>query len=911
MKSGQVKKILTVVFAFCILFCVVLTASCSGTTTDKPSSEGDGGTSTGDGGTSTGDGGTSTGDGDIGSEHIHDYVETVTEATCTEPSYYVYTCSCGDTYREQFSAPLGHDKVFHDGKSPTTSEPGWDYYYTCTRCDYTTYVEIPKLEYSIGLSYALNDAGDGYKVTGNDESDILVIVPATHEGLPVTEIGDGAFSDDSVVQEVSLPESIKSIGYDAFARCTSLKKINLPSQLTSIGYAAFRSCNSLQQIDLPVGITSIQAGTFSYCGSLTEIRLNEGTTSIEAGAFTNCSALNTVDLPDTLQTIGNYAFENCSALNTVDLPDTLQTIGNYAFRNCKALEDVAFPNGLQEIGKGAFYGCSSLTSLTLPDSLESVGSEAFVGSAITTLDIPFAGGNRTEGGELRWYYEVSLLESVIVRGGLVTSQAFIECAMSSVTLLEGPTEIGKKAFANCTNLTTLVIPDSVTAIGKGAFYNCTSLESLTVPFVGKSDELSTTDDNENKIGYMFKGVSDIASGDENNYVPQSLRTVTVTSASMIANRAFEICENIVTVNLPATVTSIDLEAFASCHALEEINIDEDNPKYVGRSGNVIIKDTKELFLLAEQAEILDDGSVLTIGDGTVSTNNGGLFCFFERTVVNVPESVEVIGEYAFSACSLTKVTLPSSLRTIEAYAFRSCRSLTELEIAEGVTSIGTQAFADCRALTELILPESVETIGEKAWANCGSLENLTVPFLGTTENASCRLSYLGSSPKNNLTIKRGTLAEYALADCFIKEIVLPENLTEIPISAFSGNSITTIDIPDTVETIDYNAFFNCGALTYIRLPDNDNLTVDVDAFGKNRDTGGTITLLVSNKNTKLSYNILRNWGKAIVYYYGTAAEWNEVKPSGLGCPSTVYYYSENALTGYWHYKADGITPVLW
>ena len=888
MKSGQVKKILTVVFTFCILFCVVLTASCSGTTTDKPSSEGDGGTSTGDGGTSTGDGGTSTGDGDIGSEHIHDYVETVTEATCTEPSYIVFTCACGDTYREQFSAPLGHDKVFHDGKRPTTSEPGWDYYYTCTRCDYTTYVEIPKLEYSIGLEYALNEAGDGYKVTGNDESDILVIVPATHEGLPVTEIGDGAFSDDSVVQEVSLPESIKSIGNNAFSRCSSLKKINLPSQLTSIGAYAFNGCSSLEKINLPSGILVIQVGTFRNCESLTEVVIGEG-----------------------IITVLSYAFEDCSALTSVDFPDSLETIGSYAFENCDLLENLIFPDGLREIGKYAFYNCASLTSLTLPDSLESVGSEAFVGSAITTLDIPFAGYNRTEGGALRWYYEVSRLESVIVRGGVVTSQAFSECAMSSVTLSEGLTEIGEKAFANCTNLTTLVIPDTVTEIGKGAFYNCTSLESLTVPFVGKSDELSTTDDNENKIGYMFKGVSDIASGDENNYVPQSLRTVTVTSASMIANRAFEICENIVAVNLPATVTSIDLEAFASCHALEEINIDEDNPKYVGRSGNVIIKDTKELFLLAEQAEILDDGSVLTIGDGTVSTNNGGLFCFFERTVVNVPESVEVIGESAFSACSLTKVTLPSSLRTIEAYAFRSCRSLTELEIAEGVTSIGTQAFADCRALTELILPESVETIGEKAWANCGSLENLTVPFLGTAETASCRLSYLGSSPKNNLTIKRGTLAEYALADCFIKEIVLPENLTEIPTSAFSGNSITTIDIPDTVKTIGIDAFFNCGALTYIRLPDNDNLTVGADAFGKNRDAGGTITLLVSNKNTKLSYNILRNWGEAIVYYYGTAAEWNEVKPSGLGCPSTVYYYSENALTGYWHYDTDGITPVLW
>ena len=114
--------------------------------------------------------------------HEHNYKEEVFNSTCTEYGYTLYTCECGDTYKDNFLTTLehsliyhekveptcteigceeyvectkctystykeinalGHDKVFHEKKEPTESEIGWEEFETCTRCSYSTYVELP------------------------------------------------------------------------------------------------------------------------------------------------------------------------------------------------------------------------------------------------------------------------------------------------------------------------------------------------------------------------------------------------------------------------------------------------------------------------------------------------------------------------------------------------------------------------------------------------------------------------------------------------------------------------------------------------------------------------------------------------------------------------------------------------
>lgn len=76
----------------------------------------------------------------------HDHISVVTAPTCIEQGYTTHTCSrCGDTYVDAYVDALDHDFVHHDAQAPTCTEIGWDAYDTCSRCDYTTYVELPSL----------------------------------------------------------------------------------------------------------------------------------------------------------------------------------------------------------------------------------------------------------------------------------------------------------------------------------------------------------------------------------------------------------------------------------------------------------------------------------------------------------------------------------------------------------------------------------------------------------------------------------------------------------------------------------------------------------------------------------------------------------------------------------------------
>ncbi len=78
-------------------------------------------------------------------EHDHSYETLVTAPTCTERGYTTYTCACGETRQDEYVDALGHEEVQHAAKEPSYTEAGWKAYVTCSRCDYSTYQEIPRL----------------------------------------------------------------------------------------------------------------------------------------------------------------------------------------------------------------------------------------------------------------------------------------------------------------------------------------------------------------------------------------------------------------------------------------------------------------------------------------------------------------------------------------------------------------------------------------------------------------------------------------------------------------------------------------------------------------------------------------------------------------------------------------------
>ena len=245
---------------------------------------------------------------------------------------------------------------------------------------------------------------------------------------------------------------------------------------------------------------------------------------IGENAFEGFTNIKTIVIPDSITKICYSAFKGCTNLINIEIPNSVTSIGNYAFSGCSNLVNIEIPNSVLFIGSSAFNGCSSLESITLP----------FVGNGIDQTHFGYIFGASSY-SDNSWYVPTSL---------------------KSVTIT-GSTSIGSSAFYGCSNLTSVVIPNSVTSIGKSAFYGCSHLASITLPFVG--DGIDQT-----HFGYIFGALSYSYNDD---YIPTGLKSVTLTGGTSIGERAFYRCYNLTRIVIPNSVASVDSYAFVGCSNL--------------------------------------------------------------------------------------------------------------------------------------------------------------------------------------------------------------------------------------------------------------------------------------------------------------------------------------------------------
>lgn len=182
-------------------------------------------------------------------------------------------------------------------------------------------------------------------------------------------------------------------------------------------------------------------------------------------------------------------------------------------------------------------------------------------------------------------------------------------------------------------------------------------------------------------------------------------------------------------------------------------------------------------------------------------------------------------------------------------AFASCINLVNLELPESVNSIGNYAFRNCSKLVKMVIPKNVVQIGGSIFSGCSSLEELTIPFIGGYLNSSQvsatslfgyifgtsnyngaypaeqwypakSITYYLPSALKKVTINKGFLLDGAFRNCSsLVSIILPKNITEISTCAFLGcTGLTSISIPSGVTSIEYSAFSGCTGLTSITFP---------------------------------------------------------------------------------------------
>ena len=248
-----------------------------------------------------------------------------------------------------------------------------------------------------------------------------------------------------------------------------------------LGYSVFKGCSVLTSVTIPSSVTSIGGSAFEGCSGLTSVTIPSSVTEIGGAAFKGCSGLTSVTIPSSVTSIGGSTFSGCSGLTSLTLPSGVTWIGGATFSGCSSLTSLTLPSGVTSIGRYAFEGCSGLTSLTLSSGVTSIGYSAFSGcSGLKYIRCQI-------NDEIETY--------------LSKGHPFI------------PVECGIEYYLNDKKITSVVIPSTITELGKYAFQNCRDLTSVYVSW--------SVPNSVNSASSAFSGV-DISK--ITLYVPQGTET---------------------------------------------------------------------------------------------------------------------------------------------------------------------------------------------------------------------------------------------------------------------------------------------------------------------------------------------------------------------------------------------------
>lgn len=558
---------------------------------------------------------------------------------------------------------------------------------------------------------------------------------------------------------------VKAIGSNAFDGCTSLESVFYPSLISGTDEIPSGTAQvSYTKTALDVTVDYV------YTANKTSFEIPEtidrqAVTAIGRDAFRSNYYLESVTLPQSVKSIGKSAFENCYDLTSINIPQKVTAISDRTFSGCPSLKSVNIPSNVTSIGEYAFENCISLANITIPSSVTSIG----------------------EG-------------------------AFFNCyALANVTIPSSVTSIGDLAFHRCTSLESIILPPSVTSIGDNAFKDCTSLETVifpqsaklgTQPFPsGTAQILYTKDASTGNVT-----VTDVEAGTQTSIeIPETIDEGTV---KIIGANAFEDCDTFTSITLPQSLTSIEDFAFCRCTALQNINI----PQNVTNIGVSAFKECKSL------------------------------------TSITIPSGVTSINDVAFAHCtSLKSIELPDHLVSIGVSAFTNCTSLESVVIPAEVTSVGFRAFTYCTSLESVVIPMSVISVGDSAFDGCTSLkavfakEGLPLELASVPSDAakiyykvedqsylSIIKAHTGTQagiecieiPKTIGGLDVRVIKEEAFKNCGnIKNVILPDSITEIQNGAFQGcTALESINIPAGVTSIGNYAFDSCTSLESINIP---------------------------------------------------------------------------------------------
>lgn len=406
-----------------------------------------------------------------------------------------------------------------------------------------------------------------------------------------------------------------------------------------------------------------------------------------------------------------------------------------------------------------------------------------------------------------------------------------------LTGINGGTSNSSGAFYNCTNLKSVILPNSVTALNGYSFSSCTSLESINLHQSITAIQTNAFFYDDNLSGEIY--LPKLATLGLNAFTKTGITKVkNLGSIKNLGGNAaasygtFGNCPNLTEITLPATLTSTGNYNIQKCTALKRVIIESsDTPVGLTIGTSCFDGDTAlESITGLERVTSIAGNSfrnttslaqdinmpMLTSISGAPFFNSGITSVSSLGSITNLPGSNSSTSG-AFRNCkSLTTLVLPSTCTTLNTFCLSGCTSLSSVSMP-GVTTISYYA---CNGTGPFVLnAPSLTSLGQGAfrYALITGIENLgqvtSIPYLGTSQNGIFR-------------------------DCTrLLYANIPDTVTEIGNYSFMGcTSLKNVNIGNGITAIKYRSFVNCSALETFVVKATTPPTLDSTAFSNTNST---------------------------------------------------------------------------
>ena len=611
-------------------------------------------------------------------------------------------------------------------------------------------------------SIVLNENNKTFHTAGNciiETATKTLLIGCMNSVIPadgsVTVIGDGAFSAQTGLTSLVIPDCVTKIGRAAFSYCMGLTSINIPEGIEEIPTAAFYGCIEITNITIPSSVKKIGEYAFGAMLSLKSINIPASVIEIEGNPFEDTIYLEnlTVDAGNAYYTAkGNCLIEKATktiiaGFASSIIPDdgSVEVIGDRAFCFQTEMTTVTLPASIKKFGDFCFGGCSNLETVIFAGTAEEWSliekhpdwnknsKFKYDNNIIFLID------NSSKGLEFKLISDGTAY-SVIGIGTCTDTDIIIPSIYKGLPV----TEIGVCAFES-TEIVSIYIPSSVKTIKRAAFQYCEYLETITL-----SEGLQTIKE------YAF--------------------------ASTV----------IKSITLPKSLELVEAFAFEYT-LLESIEIADGNRNYIVAGNCLIEKATKTLVAGCLNSVIPTDGSITVIGDGAFSG-------FVDLQSIVIPEGVTRIGDYAFGSCmSLTSINIPEGVVELGTCAFIGCSGIETLTLPSTLKKIGDAALGAMYEVKEVVIPAGVtEILGNPFYEN--ALESIKVEEGNKFYHTA-----------NNCLIETAT--KTLISGCYTSVIPADGSVTNIGYEAFASlELLTTITIPNCIKEIGDYAFNNNWSL---------------------------------------------------------------------------------------------------